>query len=1456
MADGRVVSAAVTDARECAASGCAQGIHSGWRWFSSRALRGTDPPRASVAVEALEPRLFLSATRTIGGHVFADLIVGKHNRHVRKPLAGVEMILSPANGGANAASRIALTDRQGHFVFRKIVPGPYGLTEVPPTGYAPESPAETRITVKVAKRSASGLKFTLAPATSQISQGSAKPSTAPPQGALDAAQLSNAGSSAYRFSVTWTDAAPIDTSSFGDQNVLVTGPNGYSQFGNLVRLDSTANGSPRTATYQVLAPAGGWTSAANGTYTIALQAGQVRDTVGNVDPAGVLGTFGVSIDPAAPAAPLLLNSDGDITAADNNSPAKALAVRIDDAPAGAQLTLLADGQSIGSATATTGGTTLTSDGQTALANGPHVLQVVETIAGDAPMTSAPLAITVDTLPPTATLTASPITSAGASSYTFSVAYADDADVSVDTLAGAALVVTGPAGYRQTPVLASIDSNTSGPMRVAVYRVPAPGGSWTSAANGGYTISLLSGRVSDVVGNITPGRALGLFAVSIGVALSPAPGAPMLLPASDSGAYSNDHLTNFDNSTPARALQVEIPGTAPGAQVTLFADGMPIGSAEASGDSTLITTTGSYALSGGAHEITARQIAPGLGESGNSDPLGVVVDTQPPTAESHPPDVSGSGATNYQFLAVYHDDISLNVSSFDSSDIVVDGPDGFSEAARFVSVDEPYNGMPRTATYAITPPGGAWSAADNGTYAIALQGGQVFDSAGNAATPGVIGTFNVNAAVPTTAAPGAPALLPASDTGASSSDGLTNLNNSSAAQALAFSVPGAEPGATVTVYADGLAIGASVAGGNVVVVNTNGLAALSDGPHVITARQTLAGEGQSADSAATTITIDTAPPAAAGLAAADVTSAGGPSYAFSVTYVDNIGVDLASLNGSEIVITAPDGSTFGATLVGVSSSAPASPLTATYQFTPPGGSWQYADDGSYTIVLQAAHVLDSAGNVAAAQTLGTFSISVPQPITPDPGPPSLSAASDSGASQNDDITNLNNSSATPLTFVVPDTAPGATVTLYADGNPVGAAVADSDDTTIVTKGNVPLADGVHQFTASQESPGEAPSATSAALGVTVDTAPPAASALSVSDVSSSGAASYTFTVTYVDSVAVNAASFGNGNIVVSGPGGFSAPATLVAIDESGNGTPRTVTYQFVPPGGAWSAADDGAYALVLPVGQIADVAGNLNAAQSLGAFNVSIPTPTSPAPAAPVLAQASDSGVSSSDAITNFNNASAASALQFTVDQTATGATVTLYADGVPLTAAVATGTNTTLTTRGDMPLAEGVHQFTARQQLPGAAQSADSAALSVTIDLTPPTAAVVSPDLTASGQASYSFTITWSDNTAVDASSLGNGNVIVTGPNGFSAPATLASLSSAVSGSPLTATYAVAAPNGTWQPTDNATCAIMLQPAQVADVAGNTAPPSQLATFNVNIVDTTTSPTGSMSDQPGHHEKG
>jgi hypothetical protein len=119
------------------------------------------------------------------------------------------------------------------------------------------------------------------------------------------------------------------------------------------------------------------------------------------------------------------------------------------------------------------------------------------------------------------------------------------------------------------------------------------------------------------------------------------------------------------------------------------------------------------------------------------------------------------------------------------------------------------------------------------------------------------------------------------------------------------------------------------------------------------------------------TIDKTAPTAGSLAAPNVTVSGGTIYSFTLTYSDSLAIDITSVDGSDIRVTGPGGFNQLATLVGVTPAGSGTPRTATYQITAPGGAWDSADGGTYTIALEANQVFDSVGNPINASVLGSF-----------------------------------------------------------------------------------------------------------------------------------------------------------------------------------------------------------------------------------------------------------------------------------------------------------------------------------------------------------------------------------------------------------------------------------------------------------------------------------------------------
>ncbi len=122
--------------------------------------------------------------------------------------------------------------------------------------------------------------------------------TTPPTLALATLKKVDTSATDYRFDVTYSDDVAINRSTIDGQNILITGPRGFSAKALVLSISTADNVSPITVRYRMLAPGGSWTWDDSGTYSIAIRAKQVEDTSGNPVAAKVLGTFSTSI--AAP----------------------------------------------------------------------------------------------------------------------------------------------------------------------------------------------------------------------------------------------------------------------------------------------------------------------------------------------------------------------------------------------------------------------------------------------------------------------------------------------------------------------------------------------------------------------------------------------------------------------------------------------------------------------------------------------------------------------------------------------------------------------------------------------------------------------------------------------------------------------------------------------------------------------------------------------------------------------------------------------------------------------------------------------------------------------------------------------------------------------------------------------------------------------------------------------------
>jgi len=104
----------------------------------------------------------------------------------------------------------------------------------------------------------------------------------------------------------------------------------------------------------------------------------------------------------------------------------------------------------------------------------------------------------------------------------------------------------------------------------------------------------------------------------------------------------------------------------------------------------------------------------------------------------------------------------------------------------------------------------------------------------------------------------------------------------------------------------------------------------------------------------------APPVATLVSAPNVTTYGGASYYYSVRYGDAVSVDYTSIaNGHDTEVTGPGGFVAQSTLANLGLYG--NQWTATYLITPPGGTWDAADVGAYTISLRENEVSDLGGH---------------------------------------------------------------------------------------------------------------------------------------------------------------------------------------------------------------------------------------------------------------------------------------------------------------------------------------------------------------------------------------------------------------------------------------------------------------------------------------------------------------
>jgi MYXO-CTERM domain-containing protein len=257
---------------------------------------------------------------------------------------------------------------------------------------------------------------------------------------------------------------------------------------------------------------------------------------------------------------------------------------------------------------------------------------------------------------------------------------------------------------------------------------------------------------------------------------------------------------------------------------------------------------------------------------------------------------------------------------------------------------------------------------------------------------------------------------------------------------------AEPGSTVTIYVDGVAVGTTTAdaAGNWTFTPT---APLADGPHTVSATAEDALGNTSPNSNTNTFTVDTTAPAAPEVR----TPANGSSTP------DN----TPTYSG-----TAEPGSTVEVFVDGASVGTTTADTNGNWNLTPVGG----LAAGQHTVKATAT---DAAGNTSPDSNTNTFTVASIAPQAPVITGP-----------ENNTVTDDN----TPaFTGTAP---PGNTVTIILNGTPVGTTTADANGNWSFTP-TTPLEDGPYELTVTATDPAGNVSAPSSPVRFTVETevAPP-------------------------------------------------------------------------------------------------------------------------------------------------------------------------------------------------------------------------------------------------------------------------------------------------------------------------------------------------------------------------------
>ncbi len=121
------------------------------------------------------------------------------------------------------------------------------------------------------------------------------------------------------------------------------------------------------------------------------------------------------------------------------------------------------------------------------------------------------------------------------------------------------------------------------------------------------------------------------------------------------------------------------------------------------------------------------------------------------------------------------------------------------------------------------------------------------------------------------------------------------------------------------------------------------------------------------------TPDVAPTAVAD--ASDITAPSTTPKEIAAYYVDNVAVDVFDVGNNDIEVVLPNGQIVTPSLVSKGTGPGNEIIKAIYSLDPPGGAWDFGDNGVYAIRMRLNEVSDLVNNYVPAGLIGDFAVDI-------------------------------------------------------------------------------------------------------------------------------------------------------------------------------------------------------------------------------------------------------------------------------------------------------------------------------------------------------------------------------------------------------------------------------------------------------------------------------------------------